>query len=144
MNFYGSDENAPEASYTLEIGRLGLYTVRCGDRYEEMLCADEALWLMARIIMTDGTVKLRSRDQHKAEHARIFGPASILEPWQKQICDRASTIIQLDEIWSPARHGCGKCCVCGSRPSVARTIRHADSLYHNVFYCEGCSPVVVL
>lgn len=73
-------------TYSLELGENGDYTVRCGDRYEQYLCADEALWLIARILMTDGDVRLRTKAQHDVEHARAYGPASILEPWQKLIC----------------------------------------------------------
>lgn len=85
MNVCFNMKGKPVASYTLEIDEHGSYAIRSGDGYEEDLGADEALYLMARIIMTDGAVHLRTREEHLRHWARMFGPASILEPWQKQL-----------------------------------------------------------
>lgn len=141
MNFYEvyrPDENTPSEVYTLEVGRLGLYTVRCGDRYQDMLGADEALYLMARIILTDGTVNLRSLDEHKAEHARNYGPASILEPWQKQVCARGN----ISE-WQRIKVS-NACYLCGCAGYVLNFRRTKGLIPTTKIYCDKCSPVVVL
>ncbi len=75
----------PELRYELERDYLGEWTIRLGDRYQDMLGEDEALYLIARILLTDGTVRLRTVEDHRRYHAAVFGPASILRPWQKLI-----------------------------------------------------------
>ena len=59
------------------------YTVRCGDRYEDQLGADEALWIVVRFL-TDSKPCLRTKEQHDDFHRR-YGPKPPLEPWQKQL-----------------------------------------------------------
>ena len=59
------------------------YTVRCGDRYEDKLGADEALWLVVRFL-TGSKPGLRSQEEHDDFHRR-YGPKPPLEPWQKQL-----------------------------------------------------------
>ena len=59
------------------------YTVRCGDRYEDKLGADEALWLVVRFL-TGSKPGLRSQEEHD-DFNRRYGPKPPLEPWQKQL-----------------------------------------------------------
>jgi hypothetical protein len=59
------------------------YTVRCGDRYEDQLGADEALWCVV-LYLTKGTPSLRTREEHENWEKR-YGNKPPLEPWQKQL-----------------------------------------------------------
>ncbi len=60
------------------------YTVRCRDRYEDKLGADEALWLVVRFLTGSKPDGLRTQDQHD-DFNRRYGPKPPLEPWQKQL-----------------------------------------------------------
>ena len=60
------------------------YTVRCGDRYQDKLGPDEALWLVVRFLTGSKPDGLRTQEQHDDFHRR-YGPKPPLEPWQKQI-----------------------------------------------------------
>lgn len=131
--------------YVIEIDENGEITVRCGDRYQPSLCSDEALWLIARILMTDGNVKLWTKAEHDAQHARTFGPASILQPWQKLICAEPARIL-VGDVWRRTKPRPEFPCACGNgNPS---TILHLTQIGQGIprmdNYCDWCSPVVVL
>ncbi len=135
----------PSVRYVLEIHEHGDITLRCGDRYQDFLGPDEVLWLIARILMADGTVGLRTEAEHKAQLARCYGPASILEPWQKLICAEPARIL-VGEVWRRTRPRPDYPCACGNgNPS---TIVHLSEIGHGIprmqNYCDWCSPVVVL
>lgn len=134
--------------YTLEIHEHGYITVRCGDRYQDQLCSDEALWLIARILMTDGTVCLHTKAEHDAYLARWAGPASILEPWQKLICAPINSLtVSVCDVWrkTPPRDGCLSCRVCGNPSTVAHFQRWSFEQSPGLEnFCDVCSPVVVL
>jgi hypothetical protein len=60
------------------------WAVRCGDRYEERLSADEALWCVVRLMTGSGVGYLQTAEQHAEWDARYKQPKP-LEPWQRQL-----------------------------------------------------------
>jgi hypothetical protein len=60
------------------------WTVRSGNRYEDHLGPDEALWCVVRLMTGTGVGFLQTAEEHAAWEAK-YGPKKPLEPWEKQL-----------------------------------------------------------
>lgn len=70
-------------SYDPHSGQHVFFGVRSGDRYEEDLCADEALWLVSRLLQNKNSEALRTREQHEALDRQLGLRLPVLADWQR-------------------------------------------------------------
>lgn len=75
-------------NFTIERSEDTLYTVRCGERYQDYLGVDECLYLITRLLVAGDSPQkaLPTKEEHEARNRSLgFNPGLPLDDWQRQL-----------------------------------------------------------